>query len=213
MARGGWSTREAHDRADSPRRAQLLTAARVVFERLGYGTAKVADIADEAGVGRATFYVYFSSKADVFTALAEQVRDSFRDAQQLDGIDESAVLDVIRRTIATTLDVTIEHHRLSTVIEHQALADPAIEKLWRSVRTSAIDRTARYLRRATANGLVVPVSDPTALATMGAGLNEEFTVQILDGQIARDDAIERAVEIWAATLGLANTAADIAAST
>lgn len=202
MTGAGWSTREGHDRADSPRRAELLAAARAVFERLGYGNTNVADITEEAGVGRATFYVYFASKADVFTALAEQVRDSFRSAQQLDGIDESAVLDVIRRTTATTLSVTIDNHRLSTVIEHQALTDPDIERLWHAVRTSAIDRTARYIERVAAAGLAHPVSDPKALATMGSGLNEEFTMQILDGEISREDAVERAVEIWAATLGL-----------
>lgn len=48
------------------RRAQLLSAARDVFARLGYHKAGVADIIGEVGVARGTFYNYFDSKRAVF---------------------------------------------------------------------------------------------------------------------------------------------------
>src|SRR5699024_11901890 len=65
MQKKEWATRTKHDRADSTTRAVLLTAARRVFEHSGYARTTVARITEEAGVGRATFYVYFSSKEEV----------------------------------------------------------------------------------------------------------------------------------------------------
>ena len=52
--------------APDDRRAQLLGAARVVFANQGYYGAGVADIIEEAGVARGTFYNYFESKRAIF---------------------------------------------------------------------------------------------------------------------------------------------------
>lgn len=57
------------------RRAQLLAAARAVFARKGYHQAGIADIVDEVGVARGTFYRYFDSKRAVFQAVLEQMMD------------------------------------------------------------------------------------------------------------------------------------------
>src|SRR5699024_1679828 len=97
MQKKEWATRTKHDRADSTTRAVLLTAARRVFEHSGYARTTVARITEEAGVGRATFYVYFSSKEEVFSVLAEQVKDSFLAGQELNGIDADDPHAVPRR--------------------------------------------------------------------------------------------------------------------
>jgi AcrR family transcriptional regulator len=54
-------------------RQRLLEAARVVFERDGYGHATVGDIANQASVNRATFYLHFPSKAALFEELISDV--------------------------------------------------------------------------------------------------------------------------------------------
>lgn len=51
------------------RKAVLLAAARAVFARKGYHRAGVADIVEEVGVARGTFYRYFESKREVFQAV------------------------------------------------------------------------------------------------------------------------------------------------
>lgn len=55
------------------RRAQLLTAARVVFAARGYHNAGVAHIIIEAGVARGTFYNYFESKRAIFNEVLSGV--------------------------------------------------------------------------------------------------------------------------------------------
>src|ERR1700744_4396766 len=82
-----WSVRTGRDRLDSQTRAALVTAARGGFSELGYARTTVADITERAEVSRATFYVYFASKDDVFRMLTEQLRDEFLEAQRARSAD------------------------------------------------------------------------------------------------------------------------------
>lgn len=60
------------------RRIAILRAARVVFARKGYENTVVEDIADEAGIGKGTLYLYFPSKEQIYLAALIEV------AQELD---------------------------------------------------------------------------------------------------------------------------------
>src|SRR5688572_17420546 len=55
----------------SPKRDRILDAAERVFAARGFFTAKVADIAKEAGVADGTIYLYFKSKDDLLISLFE----------------------------------------------------------------------------------------------------------------------------------------------
>ena len=83
-----WSVRTGRDRLDSQTRAALIAAAKLTFSQLGYARTTVADITERAEVSRATFYVYFASKDDVFRVLTEQLRDAFLEAQEAHGADQ-----------------------------------------------------------------------------------------------------------------------------
>jgi TetR/AcrR family transcriptional regulator len=64
-------------RKDLPenRRAGILKAARGVFARQGYADTVVDDIAERAGIGKGTLYLYFKSKEEIFlAALTEDAR-------------------------------------------------------------------------------------------------------------------------------------------
>jgi len=59
------------------RRRGILTAARTVFTRKGYGATRMSDVAREAAVGKGTLYEYFRGKEDLFsTLLLVTVRES-----------------------------------------------------------------------------------------------------------------------------------------
>jgi len=63
----------------SERKQSILMAAKDVFADKGYHAAGVADIIDKAGIARGTFYLYFKSKRDVFSALIDYTFDSIRE--------------------------------------------------------------------------------------------------------------------------------------
>lgn len=52
-------------------RDRIIAAARELFVQPGYGAVTHADIAAVAGIGRTTFYDYFTSKEDVLVELVE----------------------------------------------------------------------------------------------------------------------------------------------
>lgn len=56
------------------RRAELVEAATRMFLKKGYKATSVDDIVKAAGVSKGTFYLYFSSKPEILTAIIEQVQ-------------------------------------------------------------------------------------------------------------------------------------------
>jgi AcrR family transcriptional regulator len=58
-----------HERRKLRTRRRLLEAARLVITRMGYETAGVLDITEEADVSKGTFYLHFKDKEDLTRAL------------------------------------------------------------------------------------------------------------------------------------------------
>ena len=56
-------------RRPAARPEEILRAALTVFGDAGYGRARLADVARQAGVSKATLYLYFDSKAELFRAM------------------------------------------------------------------------------------------------------------------------------------------------
>ncbi|MEZ5817141.1 MAG: TetR/AcrR family transcriptional regulator [Hyphomicrobiaceae bacterium] len=60
---------------DPRKRRQILDGAAKVFRRTGFDAASMADVAAEAGVSKATLYVYYPSKEQLFAAVIGEERD------------------------------------------------------------------------------------------------------------------------------------------
>ena len=82
------------------RRGQIVDAARKVFAEKGYYRAGVADIIQESGIARGTFYLYFTSKRAVFDAVLDdifrRIHEQIRAIEVPDPWDEGAVLAQLR---------------------------------------------------------------------------------------------------------------------
>ena len=75
-------------------RQNLLDAARLIFERVGYFDAKIDEIVSEAQVARGSFYTYFPDKLHVFRILAGEVSQTVEDAVVVG--PTAAEFDVVR---------------------------------------------------------------------------------------------------------------------
>ena len=60
------------------RRAELLGAARALFDERGVEKTRVSDIVGRVGVAQGVFYYYFRSKDEIVRAVTEQVEDEIR---------------------------------------------------------------------------------------------------------------------------------------
>lgn len=89
-----------------PARDRLAQAALDLFRDRGYEQTTVDDIAERAGLGRATFFRHYRSKEDVIfpdhDRLLDQVRDRLRSADH--GTPLAAACDAVRLVLAHYLD-------------------------------------------------------------------------------------------------------------
>ena len=130
--------------SDTQRR--ILGAALEVFAIHGFAEARVELITEKAGCSRPAFYQYFSSKDDVFWALAAQVaREMVGQAKKLDRVTpDVAGLDHLTEWMAEFMDL---HEAWSPVFaSYQAAARDHEPEAARSGRVS--ERTAVALLRA-----------------------------------------------------------------
>ncbi|AGY56421.1 TetR/AcrR family transcriptional regulator [Gloeobacter kilaueensis] len=65
------NARPSRRRRKDARPAEIIEAARVVFESRGYAAARLDDIAEVAGVTKGTIFLYFDSKEALFRAVIE----------------------------------------------------------------------------------------------------------------------------------------------
>lgn len=198
----GWATREKLNREDSATRAALLGAARAVFERRGYARTTIADITTEAEVSRATFYVYFASKADVFAVLAEELRDRFVAAQELTGIDVDDPYAVLEATIAAYLDVYTENLVFITVLEHQSITEPAMYALWEEIHTRPQHRATRYIERLASHGIADPAAPAESVARATGGMIANSAALLLREPHRREDTVADLTAMYLRLLGL-----------
>jgi TetR/AcrR family transcriptional regulator len=183
----GWAVRAARDRGDSVTRRRLLEAAEAVFTRKGYGSTTVADVTTVAATGRATFYVYFSSKADVFRALADDVCAELCAAQ--DDADGAEPLEVWRDAIGAYLLAWTNRIGLLRVMSHQSIDDPDIKILLDTIRAVPTRRHRHFVERLEQAGQARPVISAELLTQAVQGVIERYAELVDSDALTIDDAV------------------------
>ncbi|AUM19352.1 helix-turn-helix domain-containing protein [Rhodococcus ruber] len=181
------TTSEAQERArsarrdsDGPRRRELLDAARDCFGELGYERTTVAVITERAAVSRATFYAYFSSKEEVFRALATLVCRQFLDAQHVEGPTVDDLREVLRTTTRASIESMYVNGRILELIEHRARLDDEVGTEWVSVRERLVGRYVRFVERIDATGDVTLSAHPERIARTLVDAQRVGAVRLLD---------------------------------
>jgi len=154
------------------KRNLLLDSAERTFCRLGFTRTTIGALADDAGITRPTVYSYFPSKEDVFSALAERVRDEFLALQE--NIDTTSPRGTGRAGIVAYLHAYVRHREMLTVIQHQALSDPEMRALHDEIHERPTRRHARFLARLDAAGQASLAVPARALAEMVTGIVMRF---------------------------------------
>jgi mycofactocin system transcriptional regulator len=139
------TTQRGRGRARSTSKEELGQIGLELFMERGFDVVTVDDIARAAGIGRRTFFRYFTSKNDVpwgdFEALLESFATSLADA------DDVSMLDAIRvavRAFNTVPEAEISNHRhrmrilltTSELVAHSTVRYAA----WRAVISDFVSR-------------------------------------------------------------------------
>ncbi len=199
-----WATRTARDRQGSETRALLVEKATLVFAERGYANTTIADITEASRVSRATCYVYFASKDDVFQAVAERLRDLALAAHELPDVDADDVVLVARRAVRGFFEIYAAHAAVLRVIEHQAMVSPVIAEIWTETRERPLRRTVRFVERVRAAGHAPLAISPRALADATFAVIADFAhaPATSSGSPRTRRTVEEATAVCLALLGL-----------
>lgn len=184
-------------------RSQILAAARTVFERDGYVTARIADITAEAGVSYGTFYTYFTGKDIVFRELAYAVVDELYEAKTSSHRREEAVARV-QSANRRFVKIFRKNAEFIRVIEQVATINVEFEQLRRSLRSRAAERVEAVIRRYVADGMTDESIDPHIASHALIGMVYYFCYAWLSLGEPFDDeaAVATLTTLWVRGLGL-----------
>ena len=148
-------------------RQRLLDAAERVFGELGFYDASIVKITEAAGVGQGTFYLYFSSKKEIFEELVRDLNRRIRHAMKTASSQGKDRIEAELLGFRGYFEFTAAHPDLYSIIRQSAFVSPETflyhyERIWAGY--------ARGLRDAVAAGEAGPIDpDVTAWALMAIG--------------------------------------------
>ena len=102
---------------DPDRPQQIIDAALRVFARKGYWSARVSDIAREAGIAAGTIYLYFATKEDILITLFREKMAAFVSALWRAIAGEPDAVSKVRRLVYLHFEILEHHPELAEVVQ------------------------------------------------------------------------------------------------
>jgi AcrR family transcriptional regulator len=148
-------------------RQRLLDAAEQVFGDLGYHDASIVKVTEAAGVGQGTFYLYFSSKKQIFDELVRDLNRRVRHAMKQASSEGATRLEAELLGFGAYFAFTSEHPALYRIIRQAEFVSP---EMLRYHYEKLSEGYVQGLREAMARGETGQI-DPevSAWALMAAG--------------------------------------------
>lgn len=188
-------------------RARLVAAARRTFEREGFLDTRVADIVAEAGMAHGTFYLYFTSKEDVFIAVVNDHLATIRsDAEIL--APGGGPAEVIAAVNHAYVQAWSDHHRLMAAWAVAASQHQPIAALLEARTSEAIERTRRLLIRLQESGRVPRGLDPQVAAHALNSMVLQVCLDLFSGEdpsVDVDLVASTLTRLWVQGIGLTPT--------
>ena len=129
-------------------RERLIQAAEEVFGDVGYYEAHIAEITRKAGVALGTFYLYFSSKEELFRALLASLNHRLRQRlrTRTEGLPTRAAME--EEGMREFFRFMTHHRKLYRIVKQAEAIDPTlyreyyarIARGYRAGLTAAMDR-------------------------------------------------------------------------
>jgi AcrR family transcriptional regulator len=183
-------------------RTLLLDAAATVFTRLGYARTTIAEITTAAAVSRPTFYAYFQTKSEIFREVAARVRDEFLAAHEIPDVNVADPYALGRASSEAFLAAYAANADLLTIIEHQAIADAEIHKIWTEIQQRPARRVARYVARLADEGQADPAAASDLLAEAIVGMFARFGRHAPDDEQRFERLVDELTAMYLRLIGL-----------
>lgn len=158
---------QKRQRRKEARPAEIRAAALQVFSERGFAAARLEDVAEVAGVSKATIYLYFESKADLFAAIVREIATPRFDAiEKLIDTHEGPSGELIDFILARLREVTTttDLPALAKIILAEAGNFPEIRDFYlEAVVLRAFKNFSRIIRRGIERGEFRPCNVEAAV--------------------------------------------------
>jgi TetR/AcrR family transcriptional regulator, ethionamide resistance regulator len=180
------------------RRGEIRDRLREAVEALmvdgeSYTSLSVERMVREAGISRATFYVYFEDKSDLLRALAEDFIARLIDAASawwnLTADDGKPAL---REAMRAIFDAYLPHKVVMSAVVEVASYDARIQEVFGALVERTISEVSQHIAIGQAGGFVTPGIDPQRTAAWLTWMAERGLYQLVAP--ANPAAIERLLD-------------------
>lgn len=163
---------------------QLLLAAmeRLMGEGLTFTELSVDRLASEAGMSRATFYLYFEDKSHLLRSLITRVFAEVVETSRTwwDQFEHHDLAD-FRTSMSGLIATYRKHQSLITAVIEVATYDPEVDQAYRGLMEGVEDTTQAFIERGKAEGSVresLPAKETAAALTWMAERTVHQTARV-----------------------------------
>lgn len=148
--------------------AEILEAARRVFARKGFEGATVDEIADAAGLGKGTVYLYFHSKRDIYMEALKRGFAALLEETARNVAGASTAAEKIRAFITTRIRYADAHKDFISIYhaEFGQIRAATFNKDFRTLYLQQAKALEAVLRDASARGEIRPLRADRAAFTI-----------------------------------------------
>jgi TetR/AcrR family transcriptional regulator, ethionamide resistance regulator len=135
---------------------RLLDATeRLMSEGASFTELSVDRLSTEAGISRASFYIYFEDKAHLLRRLARQVMSDLADGgQRWWGVAWQHDPDDVRAAMAGIIESYRRHQSVLVALNEMAAYDPLVAATYRDLLTEISQRLTRVIEDGQADGSI-----------------------------------------------------------
>jgi AcrR family transcriptional regulator len=179
---------------------QLLDATeRLMAEGLSFTELSVERLASEAGISRATFYIYFEDKRQLLMELTRHVTAELGEAAALwFDVAEQRDYEVARRSVRQIIAVYRRHEAVLTAMFELASYDPVVAEAHRAIVFGMSEQAKAALDRAAAAGAAGPVHSWETSCALTWMIERTCHQTVRNSPPEADDAIAEALTeiVW-----------------
>ena len=189
-------SRRLPDDRGQPPAERLLAAAETLFGERSYQRTTVAGICARAGMATGSFYAYYGSKAEIFTAVVRQLNADLRMAMK-EAIEQAGPgqREHERASFRAFFDMLSERPWMDRIVRESEFVAPG---LYREYYEHLARGYARGVRHAQLAGEVDAQYDPEVIAYMYTGIGNFVGMRWADwtagGQVP-DDVLDDLLQV------------------
>lgn len=186
-------------------RQALVDAARTVFERDGFLSARLVDITAEAQCSVGTFYTYFEGKDEVFAAVLQAAQDDMMHPGLPHVVDTPGnIIELMRTSNVAYMEAYKRNAKLMLLLEQVASIDPAFRELRLRRAEAFTERFAKRIADLQAQGYADPELEPTMTARGLSSIISRLAYLSLALELGWDTdvVVDTVTGMWVKVLGI-----------